>query len=223
MKKILVLVPHRSADGMRNESLKKLIASWRETTDGFSDILVGLDRDDIEQWPVDLEADVIQDVNEIRLNVIKKINYLSSKYGKKYDYIYFVGNDCIFRTKGWETIFLNSSVGMKHVVYYGNDMLQSERLCTHAFLSMNIIEDVGFMGPECLNHMFVDNFWMAIGNYLGCLRYFPEVVLEHMHYANGKNSKDKMYAWSDAFYNQDQVSFVNYMQTKFVEDMKRIK
>lgn len=222
-KEILVMVPHRSSDGKRIKSLYALLQSWRDTTSGKSDFLVGADRDDLNSNAHIFPEDIVLDINEEKLNVIKKINRLSSMYGKNYKYIYFVGNDCIFRTKGWEDIFLKEAENKKHVVFYGNDMLQQERLATHAFMSMNIILDIGFMGPECLNHMFVDNFWMAVGRQLGCLKYFPNIILEHLHYSNGKTEKDNVYEKNDSYYHQDQVSFINYMNNQFLKDIKKVK
>ena len=70
-----------------------------------------------------------------------------------------------------EDIFLEEANKNKLCVYYGNDGYQGEILCTHAFISSNIIKTLGFMGPECLNHYYVDNFWMEMGKHLKCLKY----------------------------------------------------
>ena len=216
------MVPHRSAEGKRIESLKRLINSWRETTSGRSDFLIGMEVEDVPFHPEPFPEDVIVDINEVTLNVIQKINYLSLKYINDYQYIYFVGNDCVFKTKGWEDIFLNEARDKKHVVFYGDDMLQGERLATHAFISTSIIEALGFMAPKCLHHLYVDNYWMSLGKHLNCLQYFPNVILEHMHYSNNKNERDEVYSKGNSFCSLDSEAFNLYINSEFFEDMKRI-
>jgi len=222
MKDILVMVPHHSAGGRRNQTLEALYNSWKETTSGKSDFLIGMDKEDLIHGEINFENTII-DINEVRLNVIQKINYLTSKYLENYKYVYFVGNDCVFMTKDWENIFLQEAEKNKYCVYYGDDGLQHERLCTHAFMSSNIIKDLGFMGPECLKHMYVDNFWMVLGKYLKCLKYFPNINLEHNHPDARKSVTDSLYQHASKFFYEDQKSFINYMNTQFLKDMEKIK
>lgn len=221
MKKILILVPSRSSDGKRINSLNRLYNSWISTTDGNSDFLLGIDENDKHHYPN--YENIILDINKQQLNVIEKINYLSSKYIKNYDYVYFVGDDCYFKTSGWENKFLEESRDKKYVMFYPNDFLQGHRLSTHIFMSTRIIKKLGFMGPPCLKHMFVDNFWMNLGNALGCLKYFPDVILEHMHYSVGKNEIDDLYKKNDSYYNEDQNNFHLYMKNNFYNDVKKVK
>lgn len=220
MKKILVMCPSRSANGKRIQNLTNLYNSWKKTTTGNSDFLLGIDENDKHHYPV--FKDVIVDVNEEQLLVVKKINYLSKKYANKYDFVHFVGDDCVFATDKWEDIYLEQTKGMEYVMFYPDDTFQRHRLPTHPFMSTNIIEKLGFMGPDCLNHMFVDNFWKYTGQYLQCLKYFPNIVLEHRHYVKGYQ-KDEVYENNDSYFQKDKASFLEYMQTKFLDDMKKIK
>jgi hypothetical protein len=221
--KILVMVPHLSAEGKRIKQLNDLILSWRDTTSGYSDFLIGMDEDDLQYHTENFANDIIVDINPKKLNVVEKINHLSSKYGKDYGYIYFVGNDCVFRTKDWEKIFLGRVDGKKLAMLYADDTKNGSFLATHIFMSMNIINDLGFMGPPFLHHMYVDNFWMMLGAYLGCIKYVPEVILEHLHYSDGKSEKDFVYDLGEKYYNSDQVPFRNYMNVQFFEDLKKVK
>lgn len=221
MKKILIMCPSRSADGVRSKHLIRLYDSWINTTTGNSDFLLGIDDNDKHNYP--LLNNIILDVNKEQLTVVKKINYLFKKYSSNYKYIYFVGDDCIFRTSGWEDIFLEDAEKHKYCVYYGNDTIQEHRLPTHPFISINLLNQIGFMGPECLVHMFVDNFWMELGKIVNNLKYFPQITLEHLHPANGKAEEDSLYKKNNSFYNKDMDSYINYINNFFIQDMKKIK
>ena len=217
MNKILIMCPSRSSDGNRIPNLVELHKSWKRTTTGNSDFLLGIDENDKHHYP-DL-ADVIVDINTEQLNVVKKINYLSNKYCQNYEYVYFIGDDCLFETENWEEIYLNSALNKEYVLFYPNDKIQNGKLPTHPFISTNIIQKIGFMGPECLQHMYVDNFWKSVGDYLGCLKYFPDVIIDHRHPARGFKGDD-LYKKNDSHFLQDQKNFHLYMKNNFVDDMK---
>lgn len=219
MKKILVMCPSRSADGKRIKNVNNLISSWKETTTGNSDFLLGLDQDDAHHYPsVD---NIIVDINPNKLTVVKKINYLSSKYLDNYEFIQFVGDDCVFKTKDWENIYLESSKNKNYVLFYPNDTYQKDKLPTHPLISTNIIKKIGFMGPPCLEHMYVDNFWLMLGKNLQCLEYFEEIILEHRHPVKGFET-DEIYAQNDSYFARDQKEYINYINFHFIKDLEKI-
>lgn len=217
MKKILVMCPSRSAEGKRIPNLLNLYNSWKETTSGNSDFLLGIDENDKHHYP-ELEGTLLEIIPE-QMNVVKKINYLSKRYVDKYDYIHFMGDDCVFTAPKWEDIYLEHAEGKEYAVFYPDDTIQGEKLPTHPFMSTNIIKKLGFMGPECLNHMFVDNFWKEVGNHLECLKYFPEIVLEHRHPAKGYK-RDEVYRKNNSYYLQDRRKYNEYINKQFIDDMK---
>lgn len=206
MKKILVMCPSRSANGKRIPNFINLYKSWKNTTTGNSDFLLGID-------------EIIIDINPEQFMVVKKLNYLSKKYIHKYEYVHFIGDDCLFTDLGWEDIYLESAKDKKYVMFYGNDLIQGEKLPTHPFISTNIIKKLGFMGPDCLQHMFVDNFWKSVGLYLKCLQYFPMITVQHNHPARGFET-DEIYKKNKSCFVQDNISYNQYMRHKFIEDMK---
>ena len=66
-------------------------------------------------------------------------------------------------------------------------------LPTAVFITSDIIRALGYMAPPCLKHMYLDNYWKALGEGAGCLRYLPDVVIEHMHPEAGKADVDAGY------------------------------
>lgn len=217
MKKILIMCPSRSSNGNRIQNLIALHDSWKKTTTGNSDFLLGIDENDKHHYP--LLSDVILDINSEQLNVVKKINYLAKKYISNYEFVYFIGDDCLFETSDWEEIYLKAAKEKQYVMFYPNDKIQNGRLPTHPFMSAEIIRKIGFMGPECLQHMYVDNFWKSVGQHLGCLKYFPDVIIDHRHPARGFKSDD-LYKRNDSYFADDQKNYLSYMKEQFEIDME---
>jgi len=219
MKKILIIVPSRSSNGSRINNIEELKDSWIKTTTGNSDLLIGLDEDDEHHYPR-LES-VNYEVNK-RLRMVGTLNLLANKYCAEYEYITFLGDDHRFRTDDWENTFLNDAKEQKYSIFYGNDLLQGANIPTAVFISSNIIKKLGFMVPTKLIHMYADNFWLELGRALSCLRYYPNLIIEHMHPAASKAKTDTQYAEVDSYTNQDRTSFIHYMNTQFQNDVQKL-
>lgn len=220
MKKILIIVPSRSSNGSRTSNIDELRDSWIETTTGNSDLLIGLDDDDEQNYPR-LDG-VIYDINK-RLRMVGTLNLLANKYCQQYEFIVFLGDDHRLRTKGWEDTFLNDAKNQKYSVFYGNDLLQGANIPTAVFISSNIIQTLGFMVPKTLVHMYADNFWLELGKALSCLRYYNNLIIEHMHPAANKAKSDNQYLEVDSFTNQDRINFIDYMNNNFYNDLLKLR
>jgi hypothetical protein len=72
------------------------------------------------------------------------------------------------------------------------------------------------MVPPNMIHLYLDNFWMKLGNDLGKLKYIPEVILEHMHPIAGKAEMDQGYLDVNApeIYSVDLAAFTNYIASR---------
>lgn len=98
----------------------------------------------------------------------------------------FLGDDHRPRTKGWDARYLQELQRLRVGMVYGDDLLQSHRLPTQIAMTTDIVKALGWMCPPDLRHMYVDNWWLALGRAAGCIRYLPDVVVEHMHPVAGK-------------------------------------
>ena len=90
-----------------------------------------------------------------------------------------IGDDNRFRSRGWDIIFdaaLTERVG----VVYGDDGFQHDRLPTSWWVSRQLVDIFG-LAPRGLRHLYMDNWWKSLAEGAGCLRYMPEVVIEHLH------------------------------------------
>jgi hypothetical protein len=220
-KEILIIVPSRSGNSVRYPNVDRFIENWKLNSEGQSDLCIALDDDDDHKYP--RRDDVIYEVNP-RIRMIPTLNQIATKYKDQYKYIAFFGDDHVIQTQ-WETKFIeyfteNNGIG----IAYGNDLLQGAKLPTAVCLTSNIVDKLGYMVPTNLIHMYADNFWLDLGHSLNIIKYFDEVIFEHIHPDNGKAVRDSQYAdaASVAPYDQQQYQiYVNSIQR--TDDIEKIK
>lgn len=207
-KKILVIVPSRSQGNGREKNIDRFIDAWKEHSEGMSDIVIALDPDDEHYYPRRKEA--IYFVNKIRERMIPTLNKCANVFAKDYEMVAFFGDDHLIKTK-WESEFYetNKKIG-GFGVFYGNDLLQGERLATAVCMDSKIVTSLGYFAPPMLTHLFADNFWMDLGKELNTLQYFPNIIFEHLHPHISKTGMDSMYEESNSFFNADQKLYEEY-------------
>jgi hypothetical protein len=195
--RILIVCPTRS----RPQNAELTLAAWKETTSGRSDLVFAIDDDQSDLYP--RLSGAIYDVRP-RKRMIPRFNEVAMDALSQYAYIGFIGDDHRFRTKGWEDRFMRlSSDQHGWIIAYGDDTLKGEALATAAILSSGIIAAWGHVCPQTLMHMYMDDVWMVLGKATGCLKYMPDVIIEHVHYGNGKAPYDAAYGWANAAMNPD--------------------
>ena len=119
-----------------------------------------------------------------------RLNKEALDYMQDFKYIGFLGDDHVFRTR-WETK-MTKVIG-EWGIAYGDDLLAHEDLPTACLMSSNIIRLLGRMTLPDQIHLFLDNYWKALGEGMGRLIYLPDVIIEHMHRVNGKSPSDAQY------------------------------
>jgi hypothetical protein len=214
----LIIIPSRN----RVENVERVINAIKETA-SISDIVIGLDEDNHEIYP--RIAGVTYDVNpqtEKRMN--GTLNLLATKYADRYDSITFMGDDHLPKTKNWDEILYQPIKDKGYGVSYGNDLYQGENLPTAVVMSTHIIRCLGFMSPPEQIHMFLDNFWKAVGSKLDALFYFDDIIIEHLHAYVGKSELDEMYLSVNnpevAGYDGERYGY--YIYNKFDSDVKKL-
>jgi hypothetical protein len=143
---------------------------------------------------------MVRALNEIALDLIDDNDAPES--------IGFMGDDHFPRTKGWDSAYISAIREMGGVgIVYGDDTVQHEFVPTQCAMSSNIIRTLGWMSPPQLKHMYVDTIWRDIGNLAGCLRYLPDVIVEHVHPVTGAIPRDAAYDRVEAFMKPDEEAF----------------
>lgn len=220
--RMLTIIPTRG----RNDNAIRLFEAINATAD-FTEVVFAIDADDVKTYN-GLMAEVAG-LNNVKVVIAKQmglngtLNHWGSWFASDYDYICSMGDDVIPRTGGWDTK-LCEALGDKPGIAYGNDLYQGENLPTHPVISSSIVRALGYVAPPALNHLFLDNYWLAMGQALGNLKYLPDVILEHMHYVNGKAPHDERYAAVNGpeKHNRDQGIFAEYMATQFADDVQDV-
>ena len=95
---------------------------------------------------------------------------------------------------------------------YGNDLFQRGNLPTQVAMSTAVVRALGHMAPPTLTHLYVDDYWLALGKSAGCITYLPDVIVEHCHPVAGKAEWDAGYARVNdrAMYDRDAAAFTAY-------------
>ncbi len=94
-----------------------------------------------------------------------------------YDYYHMTNDDVIYKTKDWDVLLANAII--EPGIAYGNDMFQSENLCTFPMISGDIVRKLDWLQMPTLNRYCGDVVWKFIGESTKCLHYVPEVIIEH--------------------------------------------
>lgn len=141
------------------------------------------------------------------------------------DAVGFMGDDHRPRTPGWDTTYLATLADLGAGIVYGDDGLQSEALPTQCAMSASIVRTLGCMCPPSLHHLWIDNFWRDLGQAAGCLRYLPDVVVEHMHPYNGKAEMDAGYERvnSTEMIDNDRAAYDRYAAEDLARDAEKVR
>lgn len=105
----------------------------------------------------------------------------------------FLGDDHRPRTPGWDAAYLSALAELGAGIVYGDDLLQHEFVPTQCAMSASVVRALGWMAHPTLKHMYVDTLWRDMFNVAGRRRYLPDVIVEHLHYLNGKSPEDEHY------------------------------
>lgn len=139
-------------------------------------------------------------------------------------YISFLGDDHLPRTPGWDVLMLETLGQLGTGICYGNDLLAGERIPTAVFMTADIPRALGYMAPPRLNHLFVDDAWLAWGKGIDRIVYREDVIIEHLHFLNGKADKDATYIHAnDANSKKDGFLWREYQAKELAGDIERLK
>ena len=134
------------------------------------------------------------------------LNYVAREFLGEFDNFAFMGDDHRPRTANWDQLFVEQLYSGSDIVY-GNDLFQGSAM------SSQIVKELRGMVPDTQRHLYLDNFWLKLGQDLGKIKYMPEVIIEHCHAFNGKAPMDENYARVNApeIYAADKIAYDNYI------------
>jgi hypothetical protein len=137
-----------------------------------------------------------------------------------------MGDDHRPRTQGWDVAYVQALRAMGSTgIVYGNDLLQGQNIPTQVAMTSDIVQALGYMAPDSLTHLFVDNYWKDLGVGAGCLTYLADVIVEHLHPFAGKALMDEGYHRVNApsMYATDQGAYTAYVQGQLLADIRTVR
>jgi hypothetical protein len=219
MDTMVVLVPSRT----RPANIARLMQAWADTG-ATAELVVLVDDDDptLEEYrALDWREGFVLNVGK-RQRIGPLLNEWAPLFVTRYDVVGFMGDDHCPRTIGWDKRILEASTPW--TVVYGDDLFQGENLPTAVFMGSGLIGSLGWFNPPGLDHLYLDDSWKLIGDRLGTLTYLPDVVIEHVHYLNGKAPVDALYQEVNDpnMYSHDQHVYVTWANGPAMDDINRV-
>ncbi|MFF3324953.1 hypothetical protein [Streptomyces sp. NPDC002889] len=192
---LLMIVPTRG----RPDSVPAILDCWRQTG-ATADLLFAVDDDDPMLAGYREHMERLEEAGNYRvdwsvgprLRLCGTLNEVARDMAHRYRFLAFMGDDHRPRTAGWDERFRICLSGGPGIVY-GNDLLQGELMATAVAMTSDIVTTLGYMAPPALVHLCLDLCWMDWGRGMGRITYLDDVILEHMHPANGKAPMDAGY------------------------------
>lgn len=227
MEPLAVLVPTRG----RPQNAARLQRAFDDTDSLNALLLFVVDHDDPEldaYWEAAGDGAIRHltvHTGEGGRGMTAALNWAAERCAGVYDFLGFMGDDHLPRTAGWDAHVLGALNSPEPRIVYGDDLLQGVRLPTAAFMPSRLVRALGYMAPPVLNHLYVDNFWLELGQALGGLRYLPNVVIEHLHPAAGKAAMDERYEAVNAPAADvaDRLAWLHFQRTGLPEAVRRVR
>lgn len=195
MSDLLIVVPSRT----RPQNVARLVRAWKDT-DAFSvaDLRIDIDADDPHYRKY---QELVLPRGRARTatghrwrSLVWKLNRAARQECDRYPMIGFMGDDHLPRTDGWAQRYIAELRDMGTGIVYGDDGYQHENTPTQWAMTCDIVRAVGRrMVPAPVDHLYCDDAVRDLGKAAGCLRYLPDVMIEHMHPSAGKAERDEQY------------------------------
>lgn len=192
---LLVIIPTRG----RPQAVPEIVQAW-DDTGATADLLFAVDTDDPELAAYKKHAAELKGDGRIRFTFGKRrrlvgtLNQQAVKAAKTYRYLAFLGDDHRPRPAAmpWDAR-IRACLSAGPGVVYGNDLLQGEAMATAVAMTSDIVTTLDYMAPPALVHLCVDLVWVQWGRGMGRITYLDDMVIEHLHPANGKAVVDQGY------------------------------
>ena len=189
--------------------IHRLLQSIRSTAKNPNgiEIILRIDSDDLKT----IAFTKRYDKHPLKIKIKDRSKFISDLWEDAYkltsaDRIMVCADDVIFRTDNWDEIIAKASPKPDKNVYfmYGNDLLQGKGLATLPILSRSWVKLAGYFMPRGYKVDWCDTHLHDIARRLAKIegidpkahiKYFSEIIFEHMHPNLGKAPWDKTYAF----------------------------
>lgn len=220
--RLLMICPSRG----RPDRVQDMLKSFYDTRSYDTEICIAISKDDprFEEYQVD-ENIIVCDSRY----TVDKINFIATKIHPGVEYYGIIDDDQIFRTKGWDTRFIEEiEAHGGWGLACGDDKFtkdwHKEKHPNGCVVSGNFVKLFGYMVYPLFRHTGVDHWQADLFGFAQCLYYCPDVVIEHMHANVGKAPMDDNYKWvySKEVYDEGMSIWQNWKATQMYKDVLRL-
>lgn len=222
---LLMIVPSRG----RPESVARMVQAW-SVTGAYEDgahLLFVIDGDDPHHAAYLAQASERSQMTTIArwAPMVPKLNQAAVDVAADWYSLGFAGDDHVPRTHGWVVRYLTELRQLGTGIVYGDDGYQGENLPTQWAMTSNIVRALGRMVPAPVEHLYCDNSVLDLGRAAGCVRYTPDVLIEHMHPVVGKAATDIQYRRtnSPAQFRRDRGAYQRWRATGLGLDAAQVR
>lgn len=224
MNALVAIIPSRG----RPHQAREVVTAFRDTCQADTRLVIAVDRDDptLEAYLDLLQPDMVDVyIAPAPSTMVATLNAAARQYAPDAYALAFMGDDHRPRTPGWDLAYLDALHGMTTGIVFGDDLLQHGRLPTQAAVTSDIVKALGHMAPPVLTHLYVDDYWLVLGKGADCIRYLPDVVVEHVHPFAGKAAMDDGYARVNdpAMYAKDGAAWADYAPRHLPGDVEKVR
>ena len=218
MNDLLVLLPTRG----RRELATACAESFAKTASDAEMLLI-TDIDDSSYdgifWPRNVRTCIIP-----RLPLSGKLNQIALEQVAHYKALFFVGDDCVFETPGWDSIMMDCLENLGDTgILYADDKRRDD-VPEHWLVSSDIILTLGWFSEPSLKHYWTDNVWGDIGRHTGILKLCSDAVIRHRHYqADSTASYDETYRLAEASGTEDAQAYQVWRHDKMDADVAAVQ
>lgn len=221
----MAIVPSRG----RPAAAREMVTAFHQTTTANTLLVFAVDADDptLDEYLEILDDPAVRVyVAPAPSTMVRTLNAAAARYAPDTFAVAFLGDDHRPRTVGWDNSYIYTLYELRGTgIVYGNDLLQGENIPTQVAMTANIVQALGFMAPPVLTHLFVDNYWKALGQDAGCILYLPDVIVEHLHPFAGKARMDDGYHRVNApeMYVRDRLAYDGYAELHLAADVAKVR
>lgn len=133
----------------------------------------------------------------------------------------FLSDDSIVRTFEWDQKLL-AELDDFSIVHSADGWRTEYRIHGAVIFGGELLRALGWWVPKGLIHSFCDDVWEAIAEKLKIRRYLPEVLVEHMHFWNGKTELDQSYLKAYSSFDKDQETYTLWKKNELENAIQRV-
>lgn len=215
MADLVCMVPSRGRPG----KITRLIEACARTCRADTLIALGFDDDDPALMDNLRAADGCYTSIRKRMGLAKWTNTLAALHMDA-PALASLGDDMVPVTDGWDERLIEACgrAGMA----YPEDRRRND-IPEMIVMSTGIVRALGWFCLPELDHWYVDNVWSDLGRGAGCLRFLPDVVVEHRHPNVTGERGDRTYGDAAARYSADLSAYQRWRLKGMRGDVAKVR